>query len=90
MEFFNEQTDKKIVQQYTNNHQQEIAEKLYTAMETGSWEHNMTHHKKTSGKAHHKRHDKCCDIGFERQWAYVQHMLLQNEIITDKKNENVK
>jgi hypothetical protein len=89
VEFLNKQADKAIIQQDAKYNQEEIPEKLYSAVEAGTRKYNISHQEEPCWKTDQERHDKSGDIWFECQKANMQYLFMQDEIIADKKHENI-
>ncbi len=66
MKMFHEKSDENIVQDNTNQNQQEIPEKLNPSVKNGSRKNHMAHQHKSSGKTDKKGNNKCCNMGFKR------------------------
>jgi hypothetical protein len=49
----------------------------------------MPHEKKPGWEAYHKGHDKCCDVRFEGKKSDMEHVLVQDKIITDEKSKDI-
>ena len=85
------EADKKIIQYNTDQYQQEITEKLNTSLQYGTRENHMTHQHKAGGKTNKKGYDKSSNMGLEGDSkSQVQDLFMQNEIVCQEKNENVK
>lgn len=68
--------DKEIIQDNTNQYEQEITKKLYTSMKVRIRKHDMTHQHKTGRETNKKRDDKCRDMRFKGNEAKVKYFLI--------------
>jgi ribosome-associated translation inhibitor RaiA len=58
-------------------------------MEGGFRKYHVPHKKKASRETHAERDDESGYMGFKNEKAKVQVLLVEDEIIADKKNENI-
>jgi hypothetical protein len=49
----------------------------------------MAHQEESGRETDQERHDECCNIRFEGQESQVQHLFVEDKIITEEKNENI-
>ena len=62
-EMLHEYFDKGVVQQYADQHQQEVPEQLYPALKHGSWKDDVLVQQVAGGEAHCEGDHECGDIG---------------------------
>ena len=65
MEIFNKEADEKIIQDNTNQDEQEIPEQLHAPVEDRTGEDHVSHQHEAGWKTDQKGYDKCGNIGFE-------------------------
>jgi hypothetical protein len=76
MKLFNKKPDEKIIQDYTNKYKQEIAEKLNSAMQVGSWKNDIPVEHITGGKTDQKGYNERSNMGFEGNKSKVKYLLM--------------
>jgi hypothetical protein len=90
VEIFNEKADEKIIQENTDEHQEEIPEQLDTSLKHRIREHHVTHQHKSGWKTNEEGDDKGSNMRFECNKSQVQNLLVQNKIVGQEKNNNIK
>jgi hypothetical protein len=90
VEIFYQYLQADIVDENTNYYQQEITEQLYPSVEVGIMENNVAHEEESGRETNGKRHDESHDIGADYQWSPNKVLFMQNEIVADEINKNVK
>src|SRR5258708_36354510 len=89
MPLLHEELDKDIVQEQADDHQHEIPEQLYPAMQGGLGEDNSAHQEKPRRETNAKGNEYGSRIRFQSHKPKVPILFMQDEIITDKENKNI-
>ena len=90
VKLFYKKLDKNIVQQHANHYKCKIPYKLYPSPERGPCKYHVSHQIKPRRKSYHERNN---ERSYIRAYAYnggMHHLLLQDEIVSNEINNNIK
>jgi hypothetical protein len=90
MKMFDKKADKNIIQDDTNNNQQEITEQLNPPMKYRTRKHNVAHEHKTCRETDQKRYNESGYMGLKSNKSKMQNLFVQNIVICQEKNEDIK
>jgi hypothetical protein len=90
MKMFNKKADKNIIQDDANNNQQEITEQLNPSMKYRVRKDNVSHQHETRWKTDQKGYNESGNMGLKGNKSQMQNFFVQNIVICQEKNENIK
>ena len=90
MKMFHQKLQKEIIEKEAETHCQQVPEKLNPAPQRRGSKYNKPHQKKSGGETHQKCHEKSSNVRADHNEGKIQVLLIQNKIITDEKQENIK
>ena len=90
MEVLYEKPYEEIIQNNTDQYEQEIAEKLYSSMKVWIRKHDMPHQHKPSWKTYKKWDNKGCDMWLKGNEPKIKYFFMQYKIVSQKKNKDIK
>ena len=89
MELLYEELDEDIVEQQADDHQDEVSEQLYPAVQGRFGEDDVPCQEKAEGKADAERDQDRCDMGLDHQESQIHVVLVKNNVIGDGIHDNV-
>ena len=90
MKMLNKELDENIVEKNTKHHKQKIAEQLYPTAKYGARKNNMPVKEVPGWKRDGERHQESSDMRTNRSGWCKNHLLLQDEVVGNKIEEDVK
>lgn len=89
MEVIYEQFEEEIVQQYTDTYQDKVPDQLYASSQVGVGEDDELAEQEPGGECDGHGHEQGGDMRAEGDEPQRYHLLLQDEVIADKIQDNV-
>jgi hypothetical protein len=90
MKALHEEFQENIIEEYCAQHRQEVAEKLRSTSHRGTLENDVSRERKANGEGEYEGKYECGDMGTDRHEGQHKVLLPENEVIADKKKENIK
>ena len=90
VKLFYKKLNKNIVQQHADHHKCKISYKLHSSPERGPCKYHISHQIKPCRKSYHEGNDERSYIRAYTDNRSMYHLLLQNKIVSNKINDNIK